>query len=331
VPKLVLIDEREADVDATFDGDRAVVSAADLLAATGWELKPEGLCRGDVCVPCSLDDPVDLLGVASVLGRAFVVSREGGVAAFAGDPMGAGSPGASLDDLELMDVDGNVVKMSDSSGKKRLVITWASWCGCRYELPAWQELVEELRPHGLEAVAVSFDDSVEAAKPWVDEASLSFPAAVDVNHRVAELFGVINVPSTLWFDEEGRMVRPPTIAPGDDRWREYTGVDADKHHNALRDWVLNDSVDDSLMQRWSAPGAEDAGLARAHRRVGAWLHRQGKDDLAAMHFAEAKRLAPFDWTIRRGTMPLQGEDPFGQPLFDFWEEWEAAGKPSYGR
>jgi hypothetical protein len=124
--RLVLVDEREVEVDAEVDGDRVLVSRDDLLRATGWELKPEGLCRGPVCVPWrSADgDRVDLREVATALGRAFV--HADGVAALAGDPMGRGQR-SSIDELELPDMDGDVVRMSDFAGRKRLLVAWASW------------------------------------------------------------------------------------------------------------------------------------------------------------------------------------------------------------
>lgn len=76
------------------------------------------------------------------------------------------------------------------------------------------------------------------------------------------------------------------------------------------------------------PG-EELQLARAERRLGAWLHRAGRPDAARSRLERATELAPLDFTVRRGSMPLKGEDPFGQVFFDFWEEWDAAGRPGY--
>ena len=46
---------------------------------------------------------------------------------------------------------------------------------------------------------------------------------------------------------------------------------------------------------------------------------------AARHFARAGELAPLDWTIRRGSMPIQGQNPFGPEFFALAEQ----GKPEY--
>lgn len=126
--RLTLIDKHEVEVDAAVDGDDVVVAADDVLRATGWELKPEGLCKGPVCVPTNWTstDRVDLRAFAEALHRAFVVDIDGGVAALAGDPMSSGQR-ASIDELELPDLDGNVVRMSDFAGRKRLLVAWASW------------------------------------------------------------------------------------------------------------------------------------------------------------------------------------------------------------
>jgi hypothetical protein len=121
------------------------------------------------------------------------------------------------------------------------------------------------------------------------------------------------------------------MAPVDDLFKEFTGVDSSVHHEQLRAWVRDGTlpaVADDAASRIPMPTDEDQ-LARAHRRLGAYLYRNGNTDRAAVHFARAVELAPMDWTIRRGTMPLRGGDPFGQEFFDFMTEWAEAGAPGY--
>lgn len=175
-------------------------------------------------------------------------------------------------------------------------------------------------------------DEAEAASEWIAAAGATYPMLIDPDHRSADLLGIVNVPSAVWIDEDDCVVRPPVIAPGDDTFREFTKIDAEVHHDQLRAWVREGVLPPDLdAERAGAPVlSDDDRQARAHRRLGAYLHRAGRDEAAARQLAAANRLAAMDWTIRRGTLPMQGLDPFGTPFFDFYQEWEAAGRPGYG-
>jgi hypothetical protein len=155
--------------------------------------------------------------------------------------------------------------------------------------------------------------------------------AADPDHRVAEAYGIVNVPSSVWVDEAGRVVRPASPAPGDNRFRDFSGIDADVHHEALRRWVVEGVLpldEDGVRDRQLRPSAEEQ-AARSERRLAAHLLRMGLHDAAERHFARAAELAPMDWTIRRGSMPLRGADPFGPEFFSFWQEWQDAGRPGH--
>ena len=79
----------DGDATTTVPSNGLLLSAADLLAATGWELKEVGLCRGDVCVPVRLTAPVSLVDVASALRRPLAVAELGqDLVAVLGEPGG---------------------------------------------------------------------------------------------------------------------------------------------------------------------------------------------------------------------------------------------------
>jgi hypothetical protein len=148
---------------------------------------------------------------------------------------------------------------------------------------------------------------------------------------IAERLAIFNVPTVIWIDEDDRVVRAPVMAPVDDLFKDFTHVDSTVHHTQLRAWVNDDVLPFTQAEaRAKIPApTEDEQLARTHRRLGAHLYRMGRQDRAAVHFGRAAELSSMDFTIRRGTMPMRGGDPFGQEFFDFWNEWEAAGRPGY--
>jgi peroxiredoxin len=334
---ITLITEHPAEVAGRADEAHVWADPAALAAATGWTLKPEGLCRENVCVPvrdrASLvddDGRVELGAFAAAVGHAYAAEPAARVAAFGAALDQSATTPAIAPDFELTSTDGETVRLRAYDHEKRVIVTWASWCGCRYDLPSWQALRDELGT-GVRIIPIALDDTIEAAKVWVDAAQLKpdFPVLVDPDHVVAEQYGIINVPSVVWIDEDDNIVRPPTIAPGDNQFKEWTNIEASVHHDELRAWVRDGTLPETPESNDIAPAREHH-EARTERRLAAWLHRHGHDPAAAIHFARAIELAPMDWTIARGSMPLKGQDPMGEEFLVFWNEWDAQGRPGYG-
>ena len=76
----------------------------------------------------------------------------------------------------------------------------------------WQALYEELADRGFVVVAVAMDSRPADPLPWIEAARPSYPTLIDRDHRLAELYGIVNVPQAVWIDEAGRIVRPAEAA-----------------------------------------------------------------------------------------------------------------------
>lgn len=126
----VLIDDTEATV-ATETGLR--LSASDVRRLTGWELKPEGLCHGAVCVPLpeglAEGDRIDLAGFWRHIGRPVAADAAGEVFVLGAgsDQRNAALAGAEAPDFTLPDLAGTQHALSDLRGSKVFLCTWASW------------------------------------------------------------------------------------------------------------------------------------------------------------------------------------------------------------
>ena len=109
--------------------DRLDIDAAAFAAGTGWELKPEGVCKGDVCVPLgAAGSPFDLVATAGRLRMALVRDDELGVWALGPETLG-GRALASVEapELVLPDVDGNEFRLSSLRGCKVVLVSWAPY------------------------------------------------------------------------------------------------------------------------------------------------------------------------------------------------------------
>ena len=130
----IVTDDGETIVDATRANGSVRLDAAALPRATGWDLKPEGLCRDDVCVPVRdtlvVDDAIDLRTFAEALRRPLVVDDEVDLAVLGASTIDRAAEREGMRvpaDLPLRDLDGNVHHWGELGHKKKLLFAWASW------------------------------------------------------------------------------------------------------------------------------------------------------------------------------------------------------------
>lgn len=113
--------------------DRLDVDAGDLAARTGWDLKPQGACKGDLCVPLPPEvrtaaGRVDVTVLAPRLGMPLLADETHGVWALGPDSVaGRALVTAEAPDVTLPDVDGRPFRLADLRGKKVVLAAWASW------------------------------------------------------------------------------------------------------------------------------------------------------------------------------------------------------------
>lgn len=101
-------------------------------AATGWDPKPEGLCRGEVCVPAPGvrrdDGTIDVLAAAARLGMPVVADDEHAITAIGpGSTTGHTLSSAVAPDPELVDRAGEPFRLSSLRGRKVILTAWASY------------------------------------------------------------------------------------------------------------------------------------------------------------------------------------------------------------
>jgi hypothetical protein len=202
---------------------------------------------------------------------------------------------------------------------------------------------------GFVVISVAFDcGGAAAAGPWIELAKPAHPSLIDVEHRVAELYEMVNVPMAVWIDESGRIVRPAEPSGSSDGFRQMDratkalapeimaeyGRRAQVYKDALRDWVRRGAESEyalpagDVASRTLGPSNADA---RAHTcfALGRYLAQNGRAAEAQALFAEAVQLAPENWSIRRQALWFESPEAAGGPKF--WSAVDALGRRRYYR
>jgi AhpC/TSA family protein len=210
----------------------------------------------------------------------------------------------------------------------------------------WQALYEELGDRGFVVLSVAMDSRPGDALPWIEAAHPTYPVLLDRDHRLAELYQIVNVPQAVWIDEAGRIVRPAESAGAYEGFRRMNRetrempedvakrtADAKATYlDAIREWVRRgaDSAHafgaDTARAHVTAPG-EDVARAHAAFRLGQLLIRRGEGDEGRRWLAEASRLHPDSWCIWRQQAGVNDAGLAALP--DFWQRVDALGDRRY--
>ena len=194
----------------------------------------------------------------------------------------------------------------------------------------WQAIHEELAADGLAVLTVAIDRSPDDARPFIEKAGATHPSLIDTEHRVADLYNMVNVPTVLWIDEEGRIVRPQDVHYVSKLFASMTRFHPRKPLAQLRAWVHGEApaYTGDVAADTKVPSEADQ-EARATFALAWWLAQNGREDAAEGWFIRAGELAPHDFNIRRGSMPIRGIDPAGPAFFAMVGEWTAQGHSYY--
>lgn len=124
------------------------------------------------------------------------------------------SPGVQADrsspglDVPFEFMDGSHANLADYAGRPLVVNFWASWCpACVAEMPDFQEVHAAL---GDEVVFLGLnmqENDPAAARALVEGAGTTYQLGLDPSGSIFTMFGGIAMPTTVFIDADGRVVR----------------------------------------------------------------------------------------------------------------------------
>lgn len=178
----------------------------------------------------------------------------------------------------------------------------------------------------------------------------AYPCLIDERHLLGELLGIVNVPTAVWIDEQGAIVRPPESPGATDAFRSMNlqtrEVPKERaadgrlrrqiYVDALRDWIERGAASPHVLppdevRRRMRGVVPDASLASAQFRLGVWLARQGEREAGQRALDAAVRLQPDSWRFLRQKIVLSDPALTGQLAStpEFWQAVQALGDQYY--
>jgi thiol-disulfide isomerase/thioredoxin len=141
--------------------------------------------------------------------------------------------------LELTATDGSKIKLADLHGLVVLLDIWASWCGpCKSSFPSLESLYEELRPRGLEVLAVNVDESRRDAEAFLLRHPHRMRVLLDPKGQVPQMLGAEAMPSSFVIDRRGNI-----------RFRHsgFTETTLESYRREIQDLLAEEAQDEGVV------------------------------------------------------------------------------------
>jgi hypothetical protein len=107
--------------------ERPLVGVAEFEQRSGWHVRPQGLCRDDVCLPLAANAVVDGYVDIRLIGLPLVHDAALGLWALGPPASGPALASAVAPELVLPDLNGQPFDLAALHGSKVLLLAWASW------------------------------------------------------------------------------------------------------------------------------------------------------------------------------------------------------------
>ncbi|MES2893296.1 MAG: TlpA disulfide reductase family protein [Bacteroidota bacterium] len=119
-------------------------------------------------------------------------------------------PGIQSPEISLPNTKDSLVSLSSYQGKIVLLDFWASWCGpCRAANPGVVKLYNKYKAQGFEVFGVALDAKKSEWMRAIKHDKINYTQVIDKggwNSKVAELFGVNQIPTSFLLDKTGKII-----------------------------------------------------------------------------------------------------------------------------
>ena len=117
------------------------------------------------------------------------------------------SVGDEAPDFQLINLDGETVKLSDYRGQGVFLNFWATYCPpCKKEMPFMQNQYERFKEKGVTILAVDVAEPQPVVEDFAVKYGLTFPVLLDMNQDTMDLYDVAAIPVSFLIDENGKVV-----------------------------------------------------------------------------------------------------------------------------